>query len=158
MARTTGAVDDFSSFYRSAYPGAVRLAWLLTHDASACEDVAQDALARVHDRFGSLERPEAYLRVAVVNGCRERHRRSERHERRLRLVHPRPDEPHEPAPGDELLDVLHRLPERQRAALVLRYWADLPESEIAEALGVRPSTVRSLVARGLDALRQELPR
>ena len=63
---------DFELFYRSSYPGAVRLAWLLTHDASLCEDVAQDAFARVHERFAGLERPEAYLRVAIVNGCRER--------------------------------------------------------------------------------------
>ena len=129
VAVPVDVAGDFERFYRSSYPGAVRLAWLLTHDASLCEDVAQDAFARVHERFAGLERPEAYLRVAIVNGCRERHRRRERGTRRLRLVHPRPDEPREDPVSGELTDVLRRLPDRQRAAIVLRYWADLPEAE-----------------------------
>lgn len=153
-----GGNRDFASFYRAAYPGMVRLAWLLTSDADRCEDVVQDAFTRLHDRFDTIDRPEAYLRVAVVNGCRADHRRAGRLERRLRLAEPRPGEDHADAPGDPIVDALARLAPRQRAALVLRYWADLPEAEIAEALGVRPATVRSLVARGLDALRQELPR
>lgn len=149
---------DFAGFYRVAYPGMVRLAWLLTHDEGLAEDVVQDAFTHLHDRFATLDRPEAYLRVAVVNGCRADHRRAGRHERRLRLVEPRPGDAHADAPADPMVDALGRLPVRQRAALVLRYWADLPEADIAEALGVRPATVRSLVARGLEALRKELPR
>ena len=158
VAVPVDVAGDFERFYRSSYPGAVRLAWLLTHDASLCEDVAQDAFARVHERFAGLERPEAYLRVAIVNGCRERRRRGERAERRLRLAHPRGEEASVDGPSGGLVDVLARLPERQRAAIVLRYWADLPEAEIAEVLGIRPPTVRTLVARGLERLRKELPR
>lgn len=152
------AADTFEAFYRAEYPGAVRLAWLLTRDASVCEDVVQDAFTRLHGRYDTVEWPAAYLRVAVVNGCRERHRRVERGERRLRLVHAGSEDHAVLGTSAEIVDVLHRLPERQRAALVLRYWADLPEADIAEALGVKPSSVRTLVARGLDALRKELPR
>jgi RNA polymerase sigma-70 factor (sigma-E family) len=155
--KTAPETATFEAFYRRAYPGAVRLAWLLTHDASLCEDVVQDAFGRLHPRFPSLDRPDAYLRTTIVNGCRERHRRTSREQRRLRLVHAGVER-HVAAPTDPLVDALHRLPEHQRAALVLRYWSDLPEAEIAEVLGVRPSTVRSLLARGLEALRKELPR
>ena len=149
--------SDFEGFYRDTYPSAVRLAWLLTHDGGAAEDIVQDAFGRLHARFATVERPHAYLRVAVVNGCRERRRRHARDERRLRLVTAASDISVAP-PTEPLVDALGRLPYRQRAALVLRYWADASEADIAEAIGVRPSTVRSLVARGLDALRKEIPR
>jgi RNA polymerase sigma factor (sigma-70 family) len=148
--------DDFTAFYRDAYPGAVRLAWLLTHDHAAAEDVVQDAFVRVRPRLGAVSQRTAYLRTAVVNGCRDRARSAGRADagwRRLRVVTDvsSTDQP------VELLDALAGLPYRQRAVLVLRYWADLREEEIAEIVGVRPATVRSITARALDRLRRELP-
>lgn len=148
--------DDFVRFYREAYPGAVRLAWLLTHDHHAAEDVVQDAFVRVRPRLGTVEHRHAYLRTAVVNGCRDRARSAGRAEagmRRLDVV--RDIEP--AAEPSTLLELVARLPHRHRAVLVLRYWADLPEAEIAEIVGVRPATVRSLTARALARLRKELP-
>jgi RNA polymerase sigma factor (sigma-70 family) len=148
--------DEFTAFYREAYPGAVRLAWLLTHDHAAAEDVVQDAFVRLRARLGTIEHRRAYLRTAVVNGCRDRARSAGRADavwRRLRVVA-------EPSPTDkpsELLDAVSHLPYRLRAVVVLRYWADLREEEIAEIVGVRPATVRSLSARALDRLRKELP-
>jgi RNA polymerase sigma factor (sigma-70 family) len=148
--------DDFTDFYRDAYPGAVRLAWLLTHDHAAAEDVVQDAFVRVRPRLAAVERRTAYLRTAIVNGCRDRARSAGRADagwRRLRVV----TEVSSTDRPSELLDALGGLPHKQRAVLVLRYWADLREEEIAEIVGVRPATVRSITARALERLRKELP-
>ena len=147
----------FVDFYRREYPSAVRLAWLLTGEASLCEDVVQDAFARALPRFDTILNPSAYIRASVVNDCHERFRRRTREERRLRLVEPRPVDVTADRP-DELADALSRLPNRQRAAIVLRYWNDLPESEIAAELRVRPSTVRTLIHRALETLRKEIDR
>jgi RNA polymerase sigma factor (sigma-70 family) len=148
--------DDFTGFYREAYPGAVRLAWLLTHDHAASEDVAQEAFVRVRARLSTVEHPTAYLRTAIVNGCRDRARSAglaEARWRRLRVI----TEVSSMDRPSELLDAVARLPYRQRAVVVLRYWADLREEEIAEIVGVRPATVRSITSRALDRLRKELP-
>jgi len=153
---TTGVDDDFAGFYRDAYPGAVKLAWLLTHDHAAAEDVVQDAFVRLRPRLGTVEHRTAYLRTAIVNGCRDRARSTGRADagwRRLRVIHEvsTTDRP------SELLDAVGHLPYKQRAVVVLRYWADLREEEIAEIVGVRPATVRSITSRALDRLRKELP-
>lgn len=148
--------DDFAVFYRDAYPGAVRLAWLLTHDHAAAEDVVQDAFVRVRPRLAMVSHRDAYLRTAIVNGCRDRARSAGRADagwRRLRVV----TEVTSTDKPSELLDAVAHLPYKQRAVLVLRYWADLREEEIAEIVGVRPATVRSITARALDRLRKDLP-
>jgi RNA polymerase sigma factor (sigma-70 family) len=148
--------DEFTGFYREAYPGAVRLAWLLTHDHGAAEDVVQDAFVRLRPRLDTLEHRNAYLRTAIVNGCRDRARSAGRANagwRRLRVV---TDVTSTDKPS-ELLDAIGHLPYKQRAVLVLRYWADLREEEIAEIVGIRPATVRSIASRALDKLRKELP-
>ena len=151
-----GMVDDFTDFYREAYPGAVRLAWLLTHDHAAAEDVVQDAFVRLRPRLATIDHRTAYLRTAIVNGCRDRARsvgRADAGWRRLRVV---TDVSSTDKPS-ELLDAIAVLPYKQRAVLVLRYWADLREEEIAEIIGVRPATVRSITSRALERLRKELP-
>jgi RNA polymerase sigma factor (sigma-70 family) len=148
--------EDFTAFYREAYPGAVRLAWLLTHDHAASEDVVQDAFVRLRGRLETIEHRTAYLRTAIVNGCRDRARSAGRADagwRRLRVV----TEVSSTDKPSELLDAVGHLPYKQRAVLVLRYWADLREEEIAEIVGVRPATVRSITSRALDRLRKELP-
>jgi RNA polymerase sigma factor (sigma-70 family) len=149
-----GMDDDFALFYREAYPGAVRLAWLLTHDHDAAEDVVQDAFVRLRPRLAAIEHRTAYLRTAIVNGCRDRARSAGRADaglQRMGLVAmvSSADQP------SELLDAVARLSYKQRVVLVLRYWADLPEAEIAEIVGVRPATVRSLTARSLARLSKE---
>jgi RNA polymerase sigma factor (sigma-70 family) len=149
--------EEFTGFYRDAYPGAVRLAWLLTHDHDAAEDIVQDAFMRMRPRLATIDHRAGYLRATIVNGCRDRARSAGRADaglRRIRLVAEAPttDEP------AELLDAIARLPYKQRAVLALRYWADLPDVEIAEIVGVRPATVRSTAARALARLGKELPR
>jgi RNA polymerase sigma factor (sigma-70 family) len=148
--------DEFAGFYRDAYPGAVRLAWLLTHDHDAAEDVVQAAFVRLLPRLATIEHRSGYLRATIVNGCRDRARSAGRADVGLRrigrvAVVSTTDRP------AELLDAVARLPYKQRAVLVLRYWADLPDDEIAEIVGVRPATVRSTTARALARLRKDLP-
>jgi RNA polymerase sigma-70 factor (sigma-E family) len=145
--------DAFVLFYQAEYPGMVRLAHALTGSAESAEDVVQDAFARLHDRVGGLENPGGYLRTTVVNLCRDR----ERHGRRERDLNSQtPDVPALSLGASELVDVLLSLPYRQRAVLVLRYWGDWSEAEIARSLGCRPGTVKALVSRGLARLRKDV--
>jgi DNA-directed RNA polymerase specialized sigma24 family protein len=146
---TDGVLEDL---FRRSWADLVRLAAFLTGSVPAAEDLVQDTFLRFGARPGPLpDDPATYVRVSVVNACRSYHRR-----RRLEYRH-RPGLPHPgtDSPG-ELWDVLDRLTGRQRTAVVLRYYLDLPEEEIAAVLRCRPSTVRSLVLRGLARLREEL--
>ena len=147
-------VDDFVRLYRVEYPGAVRLAFALTADAQAAEDIVQEAFLRTHDRIAMLESPGGYLRVTVVNLCHDEHRRRGREQRFRTLM---PVRNNVALDARELLDVLARLPYRQQAVLILRYWSDWSEAEIAQALGCRPGAVKSLASRGLARLKKELP-
>jgi RNA polymerase sigma factor (sigma-70 family) len=153
---TLSADDRFAAFYRDAYPWAKRLAHLLLGGGADAEDVVQDAFTHVHARFADVLVPDAYLRTSVVNGCRQLHRGRVREDRRIRLVADHGERVVDIP--DPLLDAVATLPLPQRAALVLRYWSDLHDDDIAAALGVRPATVRSLVHRGLTALRKEIDR
>lgn len=143
-------------------PEAVRLAYVLTGDRSLAEDLVQDAFARLAGRFAHLRDPaafDAYLRRTVVNLAYSyfRRRRVERAylEREGSLV--RPNAPAgDPETRDEVWTALQRLPVRQRAAIALRFYEDLPDDRIADVLGCRPATVRSLIHRGLQTLRTEV--
>lgn len=147
----------FEAFYGERYGDAVRLAYVITGDAGSAEDVAQDALVRVRTRFDTLREPWPYARAAVVNAARSHHRRRRRERARLEIVAAT-----QPASAAlhalELLDAIDRLPFRQKAVIVLRYYEDLSEGDIAETLGCRPGTVKSLAARALSRLAQEIPR
>jgi len=149
------AERDFRSLFRDERLAMLRVAALLTGSVDIAEDVVQDAFVSVHDRWDQIERPGAYLRTTVVNGCRMvlRHRRVEERHRSgadLRAVEELPER------LVDLRDAVSRLGERQRVVVVLRYFVDLPDHEIAEVLGCRPSTVRSLARRATAVLRKEL--
>ncbi len=144
----------FGDFYRAEWAGAVRLASLLVQRVAA-EDLVQDAFAAVYPKFATLDNPAAYLRVAIVNGCRQSHRRRAVEVDRMPRLMLAADTP--PELG-ELADVVTALPYRQRAVLVLRYWVGLSEHEIADALGCRPGTVKSLSSRALERLSTEVER
>ena len=94
-----------------------------------------------------------YVRVAVLNGCRSMGRRQALERERR----PAPPDP-VPLGADELWDALATLTDRQRAAIVLRFYCDLPDADIAAALGCREATVRTSVHRGLAKLRKEIDR
>ena len=135
----------------------VRLAHLITGSNLAAQDLVHDAFIKVSRRWDEIAVPAAYLRVTVVNECRSwlRHRVVvDRHDRSLiAAVEPEPELPDELG---RVWQAMHTLPERQRVALVLRYWLDLPVSETAEAMGCPTGTVKSLVHRALHALEEEL--
>lgn len=148
-------VDTFDEFYRTECHGAIRLAWLLTREASAAEDIAQDAFAAVHARFDVLSNPAAYLRRCVVNGVRARARRRERELRRNQLVVAGAATAAE-GPTGGVIDAIAKLPVNQRTAVVLRYWAQMRDREIADTMGLRVGTVRSTLSRATTRLREEL--
>jgi RNA polymerase sigma-70 factor (sigma-E family) len=143
----------------------VRLATLLTGDQQAAEDIVQDVFARVYPRWYTLtdrgSDPLPYIRASVVNGCRSAHRRRGV-ARRLGAAHEALARPPDVDSAEdavllsehrrEVLRALARLPGRQREALVLRYYLDLSEAEIAAAMGVSRGTVKSTISRGLAAL------
>ena len=131
----------------------VRLAYLLTGNASVAEELVHDAFIATLNRWDVVREPGAYVRAAVVNHCRSWGRRRGIEERHT----PAPAAPAE-LEADELWDALGRLDDRRRAAIVLRYYEDLPDAEIASVLGCRPGTVRSAIHRGLKQLRQEIDR
>jgi RNA polymerase sigma factor (sigma-70 family) len=145
-----GAVDRL---FRARRDASVRLAVLLVGDMATAEEIVQDAFLEVARRWARLDNPAGYLRTAVVNRCRDHHRH-------LAVIRRRPIPPppmHVAEPEhDELWAVLARLPARRRAAVVLRYYEDLPVNEIARLLDCRPSTVSSLLHRGLADLRKVL--
>ncbi len=142
--------ETFEALYLAEYRSMVRLAFVMVEGSA--EEVVQDAFAKIYERWGSIDRPRAYLRTCVVNGSRDVLRR-----RRL-AVWRRPDPVPEVAElgADHLLDALGALTPRQRAAVVLRYYEDLSERQTADALGCSVSAVKSLVSRGLETLRAEV--
>lgn len=143
--------DSIESIFNREYRRLVGLAILLVDDRDSAEELVQDAFLALHRSAVPVLNPEGFLRRCVVNGGRDVQRR--RAVRRRNQA-----QPAEPIPFRfaELDDVLAELPFRQRAALLLRYVEDMPETEIADALGVRPTTVRTLVRRGLAQLRTEI--
>ena len=140
---------------------AIRLAYILTGDAALAEDLVQDAFVKLAGRFADLRDQgafEAYLRKTVVNLTRMhfRRKRLERSyvDREMRERRRDVDLP-DVASHERMKQALLLLPHRQRAALVLRYYEDLPEAQIADILRCRPGTVRSLISRGVAALRPQ---
>ncbi|MFN2506994.1 MAG: SigE family RNA polymerase sigma factor [Acidimicrobiales bacterium] len=148
--------------YRRHAPEARRLAYLLTGDRAEADDVVQDAFVKLAGRLFALRSPDAsgaYLRRVVVNTVlsrsRSRRRDQARQDRSARLSGVDAWADHEP-PDGPLWDALQRLPERQRAAIVLRHWLDLSEERTAELLGCPPGTVKSQVSRGLATMRETM--
>ncbi|WP_433547772.1 RNA polymerase sigma factor [Streptomyces sp. CA-294286] len=153
-----------TDLYRARRLDMVRLALFLVDDLHTAEDVVQDAFAAVCRTHGTglagLQDPGAYLHTAVVNAARSVLRRR----RTARAYAP----PHETAgpPVDEglllaeehrqVLDALARLTHRQREVLVLRYWSELTEAQIAQTLGLSRGTVKSTASRALDTLEKKL--
>jgi RNA polymerase sigma-70 factor (sigma-E family) len=170
MSQTTGIVRsalddraDLDDLYVRDMPGTVRLAALITGDADLAQDIAHDAFLRSVGRFRHLRQPEAfeaYLRRAVVNACTSyfRRRKVEAAYLRGQARHPGPVDEPDHGRRDELRAALSALPPRQRAAVVLRYYADLSEQQAGETLGCSAAAVRSMVARARETLRERIPR
>ncbi|WP_018653300.1 RNA polymerase sigma factor [Actinomadura flavalba] len=152
-----------AALYRDHRNGLVRMALLLVGDQATAEDTVQDVFLRLQDRAPALDDDTkllAYVRSCVLNGCRMALRR-----RRLAWTHTEPPRPPVWSAESavllseerrEVLRALRRLPRRQREALVLRYYLELSDDEVSAAMGIRPGTVRSTIARGLAALEREM--
>src|SRR5262245_37334404 len=141
----------FEELYEQQYAPMVRLAHTLVDTRHGAEEVVQDAFAALYTRYARLERPEAYLRVIVLNNCRRVLRRralSRRH-------HQHADQESELAVS-HVVDAIRRLPHRQRSMIVLRYDLQLTDAEIADTMDVPIGTVKSTIFRALATLRQEL--
>lgn len=149
------AISDFDEFYRTHRADAVRWAVALVGSPEVGEEIAQDSLAAVGKRLGSLDNPAGYLRRTVVNRAASWHRWHLRSLRReVRSVAGQPSSCTQPT--NDMLDALATLPYKQRAAVSLRYWADWTDEQIADALGCAPTSVRVLLHRGLAALKKEI--
>jgi RNA polymerase sigma-70 factor (sigma-E family) len=152
----------FAGFVREHTPALLRTAYLLTGNAQSAEELVQDTLARLYpkwDRVAHADVPLAYVRRSLTNGYINYQRRAARreypHDHVPERVDPR-DELTQLADRDQIWAGLRFLPERQRAALVLRFFEDMTDEESAAALGCRVGTVRSLISRGLAALRAQM--
>jgi RNA polymerase sigma-70 factor (sigma-E family) len=142
---------SFEEVYATRRVGLHRLAFLIMGSDELADDVVQEAFARLHERWRTVSNPAAYVSRTVTNLCRTEVRRR----RRERDSLPRPTVIGNPE-IDETWAAVCRLPDRQRAVLILRYYADLPESEIAAVLDCRVGTVKSAHHRALERLRKEL--
>jgi RNA polymerase sigma factor (sigma-70 family) len=145
--------DDalLAELYRDEFPSLMRVAFLMTGSNEAAEDAIQDTFMRCRSKLGALDHPPSYLRAAVINECRSVLRRTNR-----RATDYETETNDLPTDLIELRDALCRLPDRQRAAIILRYFVDIPDAEIAAALSCKPSTVRSLIRRGVAKLKENL--
>jgi RNA polymerase sigma-70 factor (sigma-E family) len=150
-----------TALYQVHAVGLIRLAVVMTGDRQTAEDVVQEAFCGLFRRWAHLadkDKALSYVRSCALNGCRSELRRRIRIERRAsRDTAPADAESAEYAAlvGEEhreVLAALRRLPRRQREALVLRFYLDLSEPEIAAAMGISPGTVKSTTSRALAAL------
>ena len=157
--------DAFSAFYEHEHDGQVRRAYLMLGSVATAHDVVAEAFTQVLRRWSTIDAPGPYLNRCVLNGCHDAGRRAGREivsNEPSRVVSLNGDEPtHMRSTLDsvhdiDLVNALRRLPFKQRAALVLRYYGGASENQIADSLQCQPGTVGSLVHRGLAALRTEL--
>jgi RNA polymerase sigma-70 factor (sigma-E family) len=152
--------DGFETLFRAEYPTMVRLAAMLGADDP--ENIASEAFVKLHEKWARIDAAAAggYLRVTVVNLTRSRHRH-------LRVVarwtRQQRDEVVDAADiavqrvaAQRVWDALDALPPRSREAVVLRYWLDLSERDIATAMGIAAGTVKSHVSRAVSMLRERL--
>lgn len=155
-AATFRAADTpatFAELYASEFTRLVRLALLLTGRVEVARDVVQDAFVRLHVRWATVDNPGAYVQRSVVNGCRSHHRQAARETARQRTATAG-------AATAGTLDVDHTfatlagLSHRERAVVVLKFYEQRSEAEIADLVGCRPGSVGPTVQRALAKLRE----
>jgi RNA polymerase sigma-70 factor (sigma-E family) len=160
-SQRTDARAAVTALYQAHAVGLIRLAVVMLGDRPAAEDVVQDAFAGLYRRWNHLsgqDRALGYVRASVLNGCRSRVRarvRDERLAEATATLSPVASAEQAALIGEEhaaVLAALRRLPDRQREALVLRYYLDLSEAEIAASMGIGKGTVKSTTSRALTAL------
>jgi RNA polymerase sigma-70 factor (sigma-E family) len=156
-----------TALYRAHAVGLIRLAIIMLGDRAAAEDVVQDAFLGLYRNWGGLSDTGsalAYTRSAVLNGCRNALRQRSRRERRDRAVHAWSGTALESAEAlaligeehREVLAAIRRLPDRQREALVLRFYLEMSEDETARVMRISRGTVKSATSRAIAALSRML--
>jgi RNA polymerase sigma-70 factor (sigma-E family) len=155
-----------TALYEANALGLIRMAYVMLGDQPSAEDVVQEAfcgLYRRWERLASTDGALYYVRASVLNGCRSALRRQAVRRGFLQrtLADPPPAASAESvvlggAEREEVIQALGRLPQRQREVLILRFYAELPDEQIARVMGIRPGTVRSTAFRALDALGRAL--
>jgi RNA polymerase sigma-70 factor (sigma-E family) len=157
------ADEEFRAFVVARWPSLLRTAYLLTGDHGHAEDLVQNALVRTHRHWRRIERtdaPEVFVRKVMVNLNSSRWRRSRLREDLTDLPPDRPghrrDDVADYDRRDELWQSVLTLPPRMRATLVLRYFEDLPEAEVARVMGCSVGSVKTQTSRGLERLRSRL--
>jgi len=157
--RSNGPAGDFESFFRAHNVALFRALWLVTRNRAEAEEIMQDAFLRIWERWprvSGLPDPTGYLYRTAMNVFRSRVRRAAVAIRRSVRAMP-PDDLLEAVEGrDAAVRAMASLTPRQRAAVVLTDVLGLTSNEAAEALGVRPATVRVLAARGRERLRESM--
>ena len=151
---------DIASLYATHRLQLVRMVVLLVDDIGTAEDVVQEAFTALHQNRYRLRDPDAalgYLRTAAVNNARSVLRKRQTARRHLRLARQEFAEPADSelmlaAAHQQVLAAVRQLPPRQREVLALRYWANLSETEIAQALSISRGAVKSNASRGMDKL------
>ena len=160
-----GVHDDFDAWVAARGPRLLRLAFLLAGDRRDAEDLVQEALSRAYprwERIARLDDPDAYVRRMIVNGHTSTWRRFRRRELLVGdvpadgLFAPVPDASESADEHRRLWSACLRLSEKQRTAVVLRFYEQLEYAEIADLTGLREPSVRARVSRGLAALRKDL--
>lgn len=162
VARVELSHSEFADVYALHHAEALRLAYLLCGDRARAEDAVADAFVKVYRQMqrSEIREPRAYVRRAVVNQINSNFRRLalERREAAKRSgdERGRRGTDDDLADHDEMFTALRLLPQRQRTVVVLRYYQDLPEKQIAEVMGVSVGTVKSTLHRALERLRSVL--
>ncbi len=167
IGSAAGAADGtdalIAGLFRDHRQALVRVALALVGDRATAEDVVQDAFTGLYRGMARLRDPDkalGYLRTSVINGCRSVHRTRQRALRARRLHAPAAWSAESAALAREesrlALQAVARLPRRAREVLALRYLLDLPDADIAAALGISKATVSSTASRALTALARDL--
>ena len=163
MADSSTRDDAFTSYLLARQPALLRTAYLLTGDRATAEDVLQTSLAKLYlawDRVERREAVDAYVRRIMLNEYRSMWRSPWR--RREIAVDVVPEtgsvtDRYDDGQGDLLWSFVQTLPRKQRAVVVLRYYEELREAEVADLLGISVGTVKSQASRALAGLRQRVP-
>ncbi|MCA1703194.1 MAG: SigE family RNA polymerase sigma factor [Actinobacteria bacterium] len=162
MSGPKARTSSMEALYTANTQRAGRLAYFLVGERELAQDLVQEAFLKVFARWGNLRDPQsfaAYLNRTIVNLAHKSHRRRNVERRYLdkqpRLEAVAPERDYETS--DDLWRQLQLLPQRQRAAVVLRYYEDLSDRQAAEAMGCSEKALASLVQRGLGTLRKNAP-
>jgi len=152
---STAGAGAFDAFYLASAPEAIGLAALLVSSPEDAQDLVQEAFAGLLQRWELIDNPGGYLRRSIVNGASNTYRRRARGRFRIEVLSRAEMTRAEPA-LDYLADQIEALPPKQRVVIVLKFYLQLRDKEIAEATGMRPGSVGPTLNRAIRRLRTEM--